>query len=55
MMPTSSVFNTPSSAGRLFSEPNAGGFHLCVSPSTGIGDLGLVGLNDTISSIAPGC
>lgn len=50
----SSVFNETSSAVRLFSEPNSGGSSICVNPSSGIGDLGSVGLSDAVSSIA-GC
>jgi Peptidase inhibitor family I36 len=50
----SSAFNATSRMVGLFSEPNYGGFRVCLDPGTGYEDLSVVGLDDDISSISVG-
>jgi hypothetical protein len=48
----SSVHNNTSSAVVLYDDPNYGGTEFCLDPGIAIDDLSVVGLDDSISSLA---
>lgn len=50
----SSVINATSGPVALHSDPNFGGFSVCLDSNTGYDNLSLVGLDDNISSLSIG-